>query len=99
MKHTPKYEDTNPFHDSAEIGTRKVIQEHSTIGIVVTTDGTIGEIDRSSYVEAETKVINELKEVDKPFILIVNSIRPTDQETEMIKKQLKEENDVTVLCM
>jgi len=99
MIHTPWYEDSIPFHDAAEIGTRKVIQEHSTIGIVVTTDGTIGEIDRSSYVEAETKVINELKEVGKPFILIVNSIRPTDQETEMLRQQLKEEHDVPVLCM
>ncbi len=99
MIHTPWYEDAIPFHDAAEIGTRKVIQEHSTIGIVITTDGTIGEIDRASFVDAETKVINELKEVGKPFILIVNSMRPTDESTEMLRQQLKEEHDVPVLCV
>ena len=99
MIHTPWYEDPIPFHDAAEIGTRKVIQEHSTIGIVVTTDGTIGEIPRADFVEAETKVINELKEVGKPFIVIVNSVRPTDQETELLRQHLAEEHDVPVLCM
>src|SRR5690625_5182262 len=99
MIHTPWYEEAIPFHDAAEIGTRKVIQEHSTIGIVVTTDGTIGEIDRKNYEVAETEVINELKEVGKPFILIVNSIRPTDKETELLRQRLQEEHDVPVLCM
>ena len=99
MIHTPWYEDPIPFHDAAEIGTRKVIQEHSTIGIVITTDGTIGEIPRSDYVEAEKKVINELKEVGKPFIVIINSVRPTDQDTELLRQQLAEEHDVPVLCM
>ena len=99
MIHTPWYEDPIPFHDAAEIGTRKVIQEHSTIGIVITTDGTIGEIPRSDFVEAEEKVINELKEVGKPFIVIINSVRPTDQETELLRQQLAEEHDVPVLCM
>lgn len=99
MIHTPWYEDPIPFHDAAEIGTRKVIQEHSTIGIVVTTDGTIGEIPRSDFVDAEEKVINELKEVGKPFIVIINSVRPTDQETELLRQQLAEEHDVPVLCI
>ena len=99
MIHTPWYEDPIPFHDAAEIGTRKVIQEHSTIGIVVTTDGTIGEIPRSDFVEAEEKVINELKEVGKPFIVIINSVRPTDQDTELLRQQLAEEHDVPVLCI
>lgn len=99
MIHTPWYEDPIPFHDAAEIGTRKVIQEHSTIGIVVTTDGTIGEIPRADYVEAETKVIQELKEVGKPFIVVINSLRPTDPETETLRQRLAEENDVPVLCM
>ena len=99
MIHTPWYEDPIPFHDAAEIGTRKVIQEHSTIGIVVTTDGTIGDIPRSSYIDAENKVINELKEVGKPFIMIVNSTRPTDHETELLRQHLAEQHDVPVLCM
>ncbi len=99
MVHTPWYDEPIPFHDAAEIGTRKVVQEHSTIGIVITTDGTIGEIPRSHYVEAEQKVIEELKEVGKPFIVIVNSARPTDQETELLRQHLKEEHDVPVLAM
>ena len=99
MINTPWYEDPIPFHDAAEIGTRKVIQEHSTIGIVITTDGTIGDIPRADYVDAETKVIHELKEVGKPFIMIVNSARPTDQDTELLRQRLAEEHDVPVLCM
>ena len=99
MINTPWYEEPIPFHDAAEIGTRKVIQEHSTIGVVVTTDGTIGDIPRSEYVEAEAKVIEELKEVGKPFILIVNSTRPSDQETELLRQELAESYDVPVLSM
>ena len=99
MINTPWYEDPIPFHDAAEIGTRKVIQEHSTIGIVITTDGTIGDIPRTDYVDAEMKVIHELKEVGKPFIMIVNSARPTDKDTEMLRQKLAEEHDVPVLCM
>src|SRR5699024_4226388 len=81
MIHTPWYEDPIPFHDAAEIGTRKVIQEHSTIGVVITTDGTIGEIERQDYVQAEEKIVEELKEVGKPFIMVVNSKKPTSKET------------------
>lgn len=99
MVHTPWYEEPIPFHDAAEIGTRKVVQEHSTIGIVITTDGTIGEIPRANYVDAETKVINELKEVGKPFIVIINSVRPNDQETELLRQKLAEQHDVPVLSM
>ncbi|SDQ54338.1 stage IV sporulation protein A [Virgibacillus subterraneus] len=99
MINTPWYEDPIPFHDAAEIGTRKVIQEHSTIGVVVTTDGTIGEIERSDYQEAETKVVEELKEVGKPFIMVVNSVRPTSQETELLRQELVEKYDIPVLAM
>ncbi len=99
MINTPWYEDPIPFHDAAEIGTRKVIQEHSTIGIVITTDGTIGDIPRSDYIDAERKVVNELKEVGKPFIMIINSVRPTDQHTELLRQELAEEHDVPVLSM
>lgn len=99
MIHTPWYEDSIPFHDAAEIGTRKVIQEHSTIGVVVTTDGSIGEIPRADYVEAESKVIEELKEVGKPFIMVINSVRPSSQDTELLRQELVENHDIPVLSM
>ncbi|RSK27440.1 stage IV sporulation protein A [Bacillus sp. HMF5848] len=99
MINTPWYEEPIPFHEAAEIGTRKVIQEHSTIGVVITTDGTIGEIPRSNYVEAEERVIEELKEVGKPFIMVVNSVRPQHPETEALRQQLCEKYDIPVLAM
>src|SRR5690625_1137229 len=90
MIHTPWYEEAIPFHDAAEIGTRKVIQEHSTIGVIVTTDGTIGEIERYSYEEVEHQIVDELKEVGKPFIMILNSLRPTSTETEILRQRSEE---------
>ncbi|MFS0672678.1 stage IV sporulation protein A [Ornithinibacillus sp. 179-J 7C1 HS] len=99
MINTPWYEEPIPFHDAAEIGTRKVIQEHSTIGVVVTTDGSIGDIERSGYVDAESKVVEELKEVGKPFIMVVNSVHPTSQETELLRQELSEKYDIPVLAM
>lgn len=99
MVHTPWYDEPIPFHDAAEIGTRKVVQEHSTIGIVVTTDGSFSEIPRENYVAAEEKVIQELKEVGKPFIVIVNSVHPTERETEQLRQQLVEKYDVPVLAI
>ncbi|WP_163537662.1 stage IV sporulation protein A [Gracilibacillus sp. YIM 98692] len=99
MIHTPWYEEPIPFHDAAEIGTRKVIQEHSTMGIVVTTDGTIGEIPRDEYVEAEARIVEELKEVGKPFIMIVNSVQPYHQDTELLRQELQEKFDIPVLTM
>ncbi|GIO28460.1 stage IV sporulation protein A [Ornithinibacillus bavariensis] len=99
MINTPWYEEPIPFHDAAEIGTRKVIQEHSTIGVVVTTDGTIGDIERGDYVDAEAKVVEELKEVGKPFIMVVNSVQPTRQETELLRQELAEKYDIPVLSM
>lgn len=99
MIHTPWYEEPIPFHDAAEIGTRKVIQEHSTIGVVVTTDGTIGEIPRNEYEDSEAKVVDELKEVGKPFIMVVNSTNPTSQNTELLRQDLTEKYDIPVLSM
>lgn len=99
MINTPWYEEPIPFHEAAEIGTRKVIQEHSTIGVVITTDGTIGEIPRDDYVEAEERVVNELKEVGKPFIIIINSTRPHQHETELLRQELQEKYDIPVLAM
>ncbi|MEN1969147.1 stage IV sporulation protein A [Lentibacillus sp. N15] len=99
MIHTPWYEEPIPFHDAAEIGTRKVIQEHSTMGVIITTDGTIGEIPRSDYVDAEAKVVDELKEVGKPFIMVINSVRPSSQDTELLRQELAEKYDIPVLAM
>lgn len=81
MVHTPWSEDPVPFEEAAETGTRKVINDHSTIGVVVTTDGTIGEIPRENYVAAEARVINELKEISKPFVIIMNSSDPSNEES------------------
>ncbi len=99
MINTPWYEEPIPFQEAAEIGTRKVIQEHSTLGVVVTSDGTIGEIPRADYLESETRVIEELKEVGKPFIMIVNTVRPQHPETEDLRRQLAEEHDIPVLAL
>ncbi|HLS06623.1 MAG TPA: stage IV sporulation protein A [Bacillota bacterium] len=99
MIHTPWYEEAIPFHDAAEIGTRKVIQEHSTIGIIVTTDGSIGEIERDNYELAEEQIVDELKEVGKPFIMLINSKHPTRQDTEQLRQQLMETHDIPVLAM
>ena len=78
---TPWFNEEIPFTKAAEYGTGKVIKDHSTIGIVVTTDGSIGEIPRENYLEAEDKTINELKRINKPFIVIVNCVDPADSET------------------
>lgn len=99
MIHTPWYEEPIPFHEAAEIGTRKVIQEHSTIGICITTDGSIGEIPRYDYLEAEERVVEELKEVGKPFIMIINTSRPHHPETETLRVQLSDKYDIPVLAM
>lgn len=99
MINTPWYEEPIPFQEAAEIGTRKVIQEHSTLGVVITTDGTIGEIPRANYIESEERVINELKEVGKPFIVIVNTVRPHHPETEALRQDLTEKYDVPVLAL
>ena len=99
MINTPWYEEPIPFHEAAEIGTRKVIQEHSTLGVVITTDGTIGDIPREDYVEAEERVIEELKEVGKPFIMVINTVQPHNSETEALRQELNEKYDIPVLAM
>lgn len=99
MVNTPWYEEPVPFEEAAEVGTRKVIQEHSTIGVVVTTDGSIAEIPRQGYVEAEERVINELREVGKPFVILVNSTRPRSEETQLLRQELQEKYDVPVVAL
>lgn len=97
MVKTPWYDEQIPFVEAAEIGTEKVIKDHSTIGIVVTTDGSIGELTRNDYVEAEERVASELKEMGKPFIVILNSTHPMLPETERLSEKLTETYEVPVL--
>ncbi len=97
MVKTPWYDEDIPFVEAAEIGTEKVIKDHSTIGIVVTTDGSFGEIPRSGYLEAEANVISELKELGKPFIVVLNSAHPSLPETIKIKEKLENDYDVPVI--
>ena len=85
------------FEEAAEIGTRKVIQEHSTIGILVTTDGSITEIPREDYVEAESRVVNELKELNKPFVIVLNTNNPSSDETRSLANELEEKYGVSVI--
>ena len=98
MVKTPWYNEEIPFIEAAEIGTEKVIKDHSTIGIVITTDGSFGEIERKNYIEAEEKVISELKEYGKPFIVILNTIKQ-DSNTDTILKEMKEKYEVPVMSM
>ena len=97
MVKTPWFTEELPFVEAAEIGTEKVIKDHATIGIVITTDGSIGEMSRNNYITAEEKVITELKEINKPFIVIMNSTHPNSDETLKIASGLKEKYDVPVL--
>lgn len=94
---TPWYEYQIPFTKAAEIGTRKVITDHSTIGVVVTTDGTIGDLKREAYIPAEAKTVEELKAIGKPFLVLLNSTRPYSEETEQLVKDMEKTYDVTVL--
>lgn len=99
MVKTPWYPDEIPFIEAAEIGTEKVIKDHSTIGIIVTTDGTIGEFDRECYVEAEEKIVNELYDINKPFIMVLNTTKPGSPDTEVLVRDLKDKYKVPVLPM
>ena len=96
MVHTPWYDYEIPFEDAAEIGTRKVIQDHSTIGLVVTTDGSITGIEREEYLDAEDRVISELKSIKKPFIVVLNSAKPNAPETKALQMEMEEKYKVTV---
>lgn len=99
MVMTPWFPEAIPFIEAAEVGTEKVIRDHSTIGIVVTTDGSFGEIKRKDYVEAEEKVVKELKEIGKPFIVLLNTSHPKSQETETLANELRANYDVPVMPM
>lgn len=98
MVNTPWQENRIPFEEAAEIGTRKVIADHSTIGIVVTTDGSIGEIDRDSYLPAEERVVRELKELNKPFVIVLNSTEPESEPAQEIRSLMEEKYKVPVIA-
>lgn len=97
MVTTPWYDHPIPMTEAAETGTRKVISEHSTIGIVVTTDGTVTDIPREDYLEAENRVITELKELGKPFLVLLNSAYPDSDRAKAIQEDITQRYDVT--CM
>lgn len=96
MVRTPWFDHDIPFSEAAEIGTRKVIAEHSTIGVVVTTDGSIAELPRSAYEEAEERAVSELKALGKPFIVVLNSAHPAEGETKRLAERLREKYAVPV---
>lgn len=96
MVRTPWSQEPMPFIEAAEMGTHKVITEHATIGMLVTTDGSIGDIPRASYVEAEERVVRELKEMGKPFALILNSAKPDSDEATALAYELETKYGVPV---
>ena len=96
MVHTPWQTEPMPFVEAAEMGTEKVIKEHSTIGMLITSDGSIGEISRDNYVVAEERVVNELKAIGKPFAIILNSSRPTSDDSIALAYELEAKYNVPV---
>ncbi len=97
MVKTPWYDHEIPFNMAAEMGTQKVITEHSTIGLLITTDGTISDIPRYEYEEAEERVVNELKAINKPFVMLLNTTSPESQETISLVSHLSEKYGVPVI--
>ena len=97
MVKTPWSEEEIPFETAAEIGTKKVIEEHSTIGILVTTDGSITDIPREDYIKAEERVVSELKALNKPFIILLNSAEPESNYTKELAQKLSDKYKATVL--
>lgn len=99
MVKTPWSQEEIPFSRAAEIGTKKVINDHSTIGIVVTTDGSITDINRENYVEAEERVIRELKQINKPYVVILNTLTPNSPETRSLVNELSQKYNSRVISM
>ncbi len=97
MVKTPWFNEEIPFNMAAEIGTQKVINEHSTIGLVVTTDGSISDIPREEYAQAEERVVNELKALKKPFVVLLNTTSPDGEASRELANTLSEKYDVPVM--
>lgn len=99
MVHTPWFDEEIPFEQAAEFGTKKVINDHSTIGLVVTTDGSITEIPREDYIEAEERVIRELKAIEKPFVVLLNSSNPSGEQCVNLQRELEDKYGVAVMAL
>lgn len=99
MVKTPWYEQEIPFHQAAEVGTRKVIQEHSTIGLVVTCDGSFGEIPRENFRESEERTVEELKKQGKPFLILINSQKPYKEETLKLTEELQKKYQAAAISV
>lgn len=97
MVKTPWFAQEIPFHEAAEMGTQKVIQEHSTIGLVITKDGSFGEIPRENYIPAEERTIQELQKQGKPFLILINSQRPYQEDTLKLAQQMEEKYHVSAV--
>lgn len=97
MVKTPWFEDEIPFEEAAEIGTKKVIEDHSTIGILITTDGSFSGISRDDYAIPEERVANELKSLNKPFVIVLNTAFPASDETTLLASSLEEKYGVSVI--
>jgi stage IV sporulation protein A len=99
MVSTPWFDYEIPMTDAAEVGTRKVISEHSTIGLVITTDGTVTDLPRESYIGAEERVVQELKALGKPFLLLLNTAHPTAPQAQTLRQELSEQYNVTCVAI
>ncbi len=99
LVNTPWSTEPMPFDKAAEEGTKRVVDEHSTIAIVVTTDGSIGQIERQNYISAEERVVRELHQLNKPFIVVLNSANPTSEPTQQLAMLLQQKYKVTVVPM
>ncbi len=97
MVKTPWFDEAIPFNMAAEIGTQKVIEEHSTIGLVITTDGSITDIPRDEYAQAEQRVIDELKSIRKPFVVLLNCVDPTANETKILAENMRQQYGAPVM--
>lgn len=97
MVKTPWFEEEIPFVDAARVGTKKVIRDHATIGVVITTDGTIGELPRESYLEAERATIEEIREIGKPYVIVLNCARPYSEETRRLAESMEQTYQAVVI--
>ena len=97
MVKTPWSDEEIPFETAAEIGTKKVIEEHSTIGILITTDGSVTDIPRDDYIKAEERVVSELRAINKPFIILLNSANPSSPEARELAVQLSDKYNTKVM--
>ncbi|MDR2519985.1 MAG: stage IV sporulation protein A [Eubacteriaceae bacterium] len=99
MVQTPWSDSAMPFEKAAEIGTKKVIAEHSTIGVIVTTDGSFTDIPREDYIEAEERVVTELKRINKPFVIVLNSSEPNSESCRALASSLEESYLIPVIAL